>query len=460
MGNENKDVIRVFDTAANLPTAIRNGMIAYDTTNDRIGVKRLADGTMIWYDQSGTVDTTDIVIDDNSATAFRVRESSNNYFAVDTQDGSEIVYIGNLTTDPEIILNTANKVYINETSNANMTIGLTIDQGDNSDEIMAYKDSVNIAHGITDHAETDTYGYYGKAGASAGGLLMGGITTTASTTPGIRVVGYIQADDPTYRCIVIDGAVKSGTGVTTTADTTKLVQIRNNTTEKVYIAGNGDVWIAGDVDTDVLKSNNATELLITNENGSSGDIRLYPVSGDILHQGVTQMGNPAGGNYLNVDAGGAAWWVGANAGLLYGSAQTGTTSIAWVQTMAQNTWYEISDSDIISGNLLGITHDGSGKLTVATAGVYDAMGIITMASDTINKHSQITFSVNGTPRTTTGVQSPEMCGLNDDCLLAITDTLDLAANDTVEIAVRTTDAGNPDFTVSNLSLKLKQIGGT
>ncbi len=50
MGNTNIDVIRVYETAANLPATLIAGQWGYDTTNDRIAVKRLADSTMIYFE--------------------------------------------------------------------------------------------------------------------------------------------------------------------------------------------------------------------------------------------------------------------------------------------------------------------------------------------------------------------------------------------------------------------------
>ena len=49
-----------------------------------------------------------------------------------------------------------NVTYINESSNANMTTGLTVNQGVADDEIIALKSS-DVTHGVTNLAETDTF---------------------------------------------------------------------------------------------------------------------------------------------------------------------------------------------------------------------------------------------------------------------------------------------------------------
>jgi len=60
-------------------------------------------------------------------------------------------------------------VYIGDSSNANMTQGLTIQQAANDDQILAFKSS-DVAHGRTSYAETDTYASFSKQGAAYGGL--------------------------------------------------------------------------------------------------------------------------------------------------------------------------------------------------------------------------------------------------------------------------------------------------
>lgn len=154
-------------------------------------------------------------------------------------------------------------------------------------------------------------------------------------------------------------------------------------------------------------------------------------------------------------------WSGPNTGLLYGSAQTGTTPLGWTQVCAQNTWYNVSDAGIVSGDLNGITHDGSGQLTVGYDGIYDAIGILTLQTSITNKDVQVAFSVNGTSRTTRAIQQIDLFMINDDEeVIPIADTLDLLANDTVEISLRTIDAGNPTITVDYYTIKLVCIGGT
>lgn len=89
MTNIPADVLRVVDTLANVQADISNRQIAFETTNNRIVVKD-AGGSFHYFKTAGD---TDILMDDNTADAFRIREDVNNYFTCDTIDGTERVKI-------------------------------------------------------------------------------------------------------------------------------------------------------------------------------------------------------------------------------------------------------------------------------------------------------------------------------------------------------------------------------
>ena len=84
-------------------------------------------------------------------------------------------------------------VYIGDTTNASMTQGLTINQGTNDNEIFALK-STDVAHGVTDTTETDTFFSIRKTSLTSGGvqaqcfseddlaLNLWGVHTNDSTT--------------------------------------------------------------------------------------------------------------------------------------------------------------------------------------------------------------------------------------------------------------------------------------
>jgi hypothetical protein len=148
-------------------------------------------------------------------------------------------------------------VFLNETANADMTIGLTINQGANDDEIIAVKSS-DVAHGMTDFAETDTYGQLSKNNASYGGLRVRGFrddSSAAANWGAANFVGYLgEAADTTKTTsgrgvVEITSAVKSGTGITDVGSDGNLMVIRNNTTTRFIFDAEGSAhadieWIA------------------------------------------------------------------------------------------------------------------------------------------------------------------------------------------------------------------------
>ena len=101
-------------------------------------------------------------------------------------------------------------VYINDSANANMTVGLTINQGTNDDEIFALKSTTDVNHGLikAGYTETDTFLEIRKANATNGGTSFrsytedaavafalhfesyGGTANTTKTTGGIGLAGF------------------------------------------------------------------------------------------------------------------------------------------------------------------------------------------------------------------------------------------------------------------------------
>ena len=150
-------------------------------------------------------------------------------------------------------------------------------------------------------------------------------------------------------------------------------------------------------------------------------------------------------------------FVGSGVGLPYGSCYG--NEIAWSQaTAAQNTWYLVSDTDMADGQLNNVTHDGSGKLTVSVAGRYKIDYALSFEGSVANEHYQSGIAVNGTTQND-GINHVKNHPANDATSMGGTAILNLAANDTVEISMRTTDAGTPTLTVDHLNITLVQVGG-
>ena len=77
------------------------------------------------------------------------------------------------------LINSAGGMYIGDDANANVTLGITINQGAADDQIVALKSS-DIAHALTSFAETDTYASFGKTNSAEGGLIVDSFAENAA----------------------------------------------------------------------------------------------------------------------------------------------------------------------------------------------------------------------------------------------------------------------------------------
>jgi hypothetical protein len=141
-------------------------------------------------------------------------------------------------------INSAGNVFINDTANGDVTLGLTINQGGNDNQILALKSS-DVAHGVTSLAETDTFGYLMKADAAAGGLRIVGLAEDA-TVIGLQMIGV--GDSSTTKStaatgmIVLDGQENDGdtTPATNATANSNLLAVRDNTTTRFILDSDGD----------------------------------------------------------------------------------------------------------------------------------------------------------------------------------------------------------------------------
>lgn len=107
-------------------------------------------------------------------------------------DGSVPSWSATPTLTGPLILSSS--LFIGDNANTNMTLGLTINQGSASNEAFALKQS-NVAHGITNAAETDTYYHIVPISSTDGGAFVRGLADTGNT--GIRIQGVAPTNDTT-----------------------------------------------------------------------------------------------------------------------------------------------------------------------------------------------------------------------------------------------------------------------
>jgi hypothetical protein len=134
-------------------------------------------------------------------------------------------------------------VYVQDSANANMTNGITINQGAADDEILAFKSS-DVAHGITDVAETDTFGMFKKFNAPGGGLWITGIVDSGDGNAAI--LHGISTNNNTAKTVNAHGGVElwasadDGTDRGTVGSNGNLAAIKNNGSAKFLFDAEGD----------------------------------------------------------------------------------------------------------------------------------------------------------------------------------------------------------------------------
>jgi len=154
--------------------------------------------------------------------------------------------------DSEVLIGAVG-VFIGDTANSKMTVGLTINQGSADNDILTFKSS-DVAHGLTSLTETDTYAYFKKPSGTLGGMAITAIAeATAEPVFSFEVYGgdWGTAKSSSalgafvYYATEHDGA--NGTR-TPTSDANVFV-VRANTTAGVrslfIVAEDGDIHVDG-----------------------------------------------------------------------------------------------------------------------------------------------------------------------------------------------------------------------
>jgi hypothetical protein len=145
-----------------------------------------------------------------------------------------------------------------------------------------------------------------------------------------------------------------------------------------------------------------------------------------------------------------------DSGLAYGSCWGNEINQPQASAV-QNTWYIISDADMSDGRLHLITHDGSGKLTVAYAGVYLVNYSITLEVDKNSSHIGTGIAINGTAKN--DGQAHMESRANQENVLSSTAILLLTAGQYLELAFRTTDNDSPTFNIDDVNFTIVQVSG-
>ena len=159
---------------------------------------------------------------------------------------SGVIRVASQGTSRQVWTN-AGQVILSDTSNGNMTIGHTINQGSADNHIIDLKSS-DIAHPFTGVVEADTYLKMGKGDSSAGngliegfsettgGLVLRGNSGEANTATSTSGVGTIQID--AYKT---DG----GTSRAVPGANDNMLSVRSGGNAKFLVKGDGDIYYDG-----------------------------------------------------------------------------------------------------------------------------------------------------------------------------------------------------------------------
>ena len=126
--------------------------------------------------------------------------------------------------------------------------GLSIDQGTATTPILKFKND-NVAHGITDVAETDTFGTFSLVNSST---YFGGLSITALTEKDVALAlcGVVTSENTSslaraYGAMTIQLSLALGTGVSGMGGTANLFVIKNYETPVLRVTGGGDLSVYG-----------------------------------------------------------------------------------------------------------------------------------------------------------------------------------------------------------------------
>jgi hypothetical protein len=149
--------------------------------------------------------------------------------------------------------------YINDSANAQMTVGLTINQGAADDEILTFKSS-DVAHGMTTRTEDDTYGAFRKGTVAEGGIAFAGYS---EGNAGFYLEGHIGSATTTkstggFGAVNILGLLKTGTTSGSLGANANIFAACDNVTVRFILDADGDshqdvgtAWTNFDTEDDI-----------------------------------------------------------------------------------------------------------------------------------------------------------------------------------------------------------------
>ena len=124
--------------------------------------------------------------------------------------------------------------------------GITLQQGSNDDKILTLKSS-DVAHGVTDDYETDTYAQFKKYSATEGGLRIEAITeaSIALMPRAVYTTGDTGKGTGATAPIFTDARKKSGTGLANPASNENIFAVTAGFSVKFIVDAEGELHSDG-----------------------------------------------------------------------------------------------------------------------------------------------------------------------------------------------------------------------
>lgn len=173
--------------------------------------------------------------------------------AHDQTDGILVTGGGNINFNPagsnKAILSTAGVLYIGDSADAGVTVGIVVNQGGADNVIQSFKSS-DVAQPFTSIYETDTFGVMRKQNGATGGLSVQGLNAggTGATAVGVNIAGYVTTNDTTHSAAGYGGVhilvhkTDASDGVTTNSANSNLLTIADSTATRIIFDAEGDAF--------------------------------------------------------------------------------------------------------------------------------------------------------------------------------------------------------------------------
>lgn len=154
------------------------------------------------------------------------------------------------------------RLFVNDTSNITNTLGLTINQAANTNEILSLKNS-GVTHGVTNIAETDTFGMIIPSTPGGGGIGLWGLTEDIAGLDfqSVYTIGNTAKTTGSTGAIVLTANKKSGAGFTNPSANENIVVMTSAGNTVWILDEDGDIFYGGSDDGAITDDYNDVELL-------------------------------------------------------------------------------------------------------------------------------------------------------------------------------------------------------